>query len=232
MRQILPRNKWHRSWRTLGRGARVSGRGSVVEAKPAYWRRGGGAVARAQRARSGGGGHARRFSSSANPAWLRCTLISKDGGYTYTVLDVEMHQQEYFLWPMTEHSFEVVASLVSGGVTPRPEADLRHLVVQPMRSAHAYSMRNLVASDATSPVRATPRSHAKSESRFQFPMLAFQSYTTRAPEALDSLGPEERRTVYSMLGLRVDALPDKSLRVQDAFGEESLVCHHDRTSTR
>jgi DNA repair exonuclease SbcCD ATPase subunit len=40
-----------------------------------------------------------------------------------------------------------------------------------------------------------------------------QSYTTRAPEALDSLGPEERRTVYSMLGLRVDAPPDKSLRV-------------------
>jgi hypothetical protein len=43
--------------------------------------------------------------------------------------------------------------------------------------------------------------------------LLLQSYTTRAPEALDSLGPEERRTVYSMLGLRVDALPDKSLRV-------------------
>jgi hypothetical protein len=24
------------------------------------------------------------------------------GGHTYTVLDVEMHQQEYFLWPMTD----------------------------------------------------------------------------------------------------------------------------------
>ena len=59
-----------------------------------------------------------------------------------------------------------------------------------------------------------------------------KSYTTRAPEALDSLGPEERRTVYSMLGLRVDALPDKSLRVRGAFGEENLVCHPDRTSTR
>jgi hypothetical protein len=154
------------------------------------------------------------------------------GGHTYTVLDVKMHQQEYFLWPMTERSFEEVASLVSGGVTPRPEADLPHLVVQPTRSARAYSMRNLVASDATSPVRATPRSRAKSGSRSQFPTLAFQSNTTRAPEALDSLGPEERRTVYSMLGLRIQALPDKSLRVQDAFGEESLVCHHDRTSTR
>jgi DNA repair exonuclease SbcCD ATPase subunit len=62
--------------------------------------------------------------------------------------------------------------------------------------------------------------------------LLLDSYATRAPEALDSLGPEERRTVYSMLGLRVDALPDKSLRIRGAFGEESLVCHHDRTSTR
>ena len=62
--------------------------------------------------------------------------------------------------------------------------------------------------------------------------LLLQSYTIRAPEALDSLGPEERRKVYSMLGLRVDALPGKSLRVQGAFGEEYLVCHHDRTSRR
>ena len=51
-------------------------------------------------------------------------------------------------------------------------------------------------------------------------------------QALDSLGSEERRTVYSMLGLRVEALPDKSLRVRGAFGEESLVCQDDRTSTR
>jgi chromosome segregation ATPase len=62
--------------------------------------------------------------------------------------------------------------------------------------------------------------------------LLLESYTARAPEALDSLGAEERRAVYSMLGLRVDALPDKSLRVQGAFGEETPVCHHDRTSTR
>ena len=62
--------------------------------------------------------------------------------------------------------------------------------------------------------------------------LLLESYAARAPEVLNSLGPEERRTVYSMLGLRVDALPDKSLRVQGAFGEENPVCHHDRTSTR
>jgi septal ring factor EnvC (AmiA/AmiB activator) len=62
--------------------------------------------------------------------------------------------------------------------------------------------------------------------------LLLESYATRAPEALSSLGPEERRTVYSMLGLRVEALPDKSLRVRGAFGEENLVCQSDRTSTR
>jgi hypothetical protein len=59
-----------------------------------------------------------------------------------------------------------------------------------------------------------------------------KSYATLAPEALDSLGSEERRTVYSMLRFRVEALADKNLRVRGAFGEESLVCQNDRTSTR
>jgi hypothetical protein len=62
--------------------------------------------------------------------------------------------------------------------------------------------------------------------------LLLESYATRGPEALANLEPEERRTVYCMLGLCVEALPDKSLRVRGAFGEESLGCHHDRTSTR
>jgi hypothetical protein len=62
--------------------------------------------------------------------------------------------------------------------------------------------------------------------------LLLESYAMRAPEALADLKPEERRTVYSMLGLRVEALPEKSLRVRGAFGEESLVCQNDRTSTR
>ena len=62
--------------------------------------------------------------------------------------------------------------------------------------------------------------------------LLLKSYAARAPEALESLGPGERRTVYSMLGLRVDALPDKSLKIRGAFGEENLVCQNDRTSTR
>ena len=62
--------------------------------------------------------------------------------------------------------------------------------------------------------------------------MLLEYYATRVPVALDSLVPEERRTVYSMLGLRVEALPDKSLRIRGAFGEENSICHHDRTSRR
>jgi hypothetical protein len=46
------------------------------------------------------------------------------------------------------------------------------------------------------------------------------------------LDPEERRTIYSILGLRVKALPYNGLRVHGAFGEEDLVCHNGATSTR
>jgi DNA repair exonuclease SbcCD ATPase subunit len=59
-----------------------------------------------------------------------------------------------------------------------------------------------------------------------------KSYATLAPEALAALDPDERRTVYSMLGICVEALPDKSLRVRGAFGEENLVWEKERTSTR
>ncbi len=59
-----------------------------------------------------------------------------------------------------------------------------------------------------------------------------ESYATLAPEALTALDPGERRAVYSMLGLCVEALPDKSLRVRGAFGEENLVWEKERTSTR
>ena len=59
-----------------------------------------------------------------------------------------------------------------------------------------------------------------------------ESYATFAPEALAALDPEERRTVYSMLGLCVEALPDKSLRVRSAFGEENPVWEKERTGRR
>ena len=59
-----------------------------------------------------------------------------------------------------------------------------------------------------------------------------KAYTSLAPEALDSLGSEERRTVYSMLGLVVEALPDEGLKVSGAFGEETPVWENVRTSRR
>jgi hypothetical protein len=62
--------------------------------------------------------------------------------------------------------------------------------------------------------------------------LILESHSTRTSEALDTLGPEERRTVYSILGLRVEALPDKGLRIRGAFGEENPVWEKERTSTR
>lgn len=49
-----------------------------------------------------------------------------------------------------------------------------------------------------------------------------KSHAALAPEPPDSFGPEERRTVYSVLGLRVDALSGKSSRVRGASREENL----------
>ena len=53
-----------------------------------------------------------------------------------------------------------------------------------------------------------------------------------ASEALDNLDPEERRVVYKMLGLTVEALPDGALEVSGAFGEETAVWEEKETSTR
>lgn len=62
--------------------------------------------------------------------------------------------------------------------------------------------------------------------------LLLESYATCAPEALAVLETEERRTVYSMLELCVEALPDKSMKVRGAFGEETPVWESVETSTR
>jgi hypothetical protein len=48
------------------------------------------------------------------------------------------------------------------------------------------------------------------------------SHAALVPEPSRSFGPDERLTVYSVLGLRVDALPGKSSMVRGAFGEENL----------
>ncbi len=61
----------------------------------------------------------------------------------------------------------------------------------------------------------------------------------RAPEvdreldpALESLSPEERRKVYVILNLTVEAFADGSLKISCAFGEETPVWEDGRTSTR
>ncbi len=43
---------------------------------------------------------------------------------------------------------------------------------------------------------------------------------------------EERRTVYSIFGLRVEALRDGGLKISGSFGEETQVWEDVRTSTR
>ncbi len=42
-----------------------------------------------------------------------------------------------------------------------------------------------------------------------------------APEALDSLTPEERHLFYRMLGLKVIVRPDTTLEISGAFGKGS-----------
>ncbi len=53
-----------------------------------------------------------------------------------------------------------------------------------------------------------------------------------APEALDALSPEERRKVYVILNLTVEALADGSLKKSGAFGEEIPLWEDVGTSTR
>ena len=62
--------------------------------------------------------------------------------------------------------------------------------------------------------------------------LILEPYATLAPEALDSLSPEERRKVYVILNLTVEALVDGSLKISGAFGEEPPVWETVGTSTR
>jgi hypothetical protein len=46
------------------------------------------------------------------------------------------------------------------------------------------------------------------------PHVCEMPHATLAPEPPDGFGPREHRTVYSVLGLRVDALPGKSSRAR------------------
>jgi hypothetical protein len=62
--------------------------------------------------------------------------------------------------------------------------------------------------------------------------LLLESYAALAPEALDALSPAERRRVYVILKLTVEALADGGLKISGAFGEESPVWEDVGTSTR
>lgn len=121
------------------------------------------------------------------------------------------------------------------------EAERKRGKYQEMYAANAMTLEELRSRlDALEETRESARRELAALASWRESLEAFErdkellleSYATRAPEALDSLGAEERRTVYSMLGLRVEALPDKSLRVRGAFGEETSVWENDRTSTR
>jgi DNA repair exonuclease SbcCD ATPase subunit len=61
--------------------------------------------------------------------------------------------------------------------------------------------------------------------------LILESYAALASEALDTLSPEERRKVYVILNLTVEALADGGLKMSGAIGEEP-VWEDVRTSTR
>ena len=52
--------------------------------------------------------------------------------------------------------------------------------------------------------------------------LILESYAALAPEALEALSPEERRTVYGILNLTVEPLADGGLQISGAFGEEPV----------
>ncbi len=62
--------------------------------------------------------------------------------------------------------------------------------------------------------------------------LIFESYANLAPVASEAFSPEERRNVYVILNLTVEAFADGSLKISCAFGEETPVWEDGRTSTR
>src|SRR5919206_3477499 len=57
-------------------------------------------------------------------------------------------------------------------------------------------------------------------------------YSAIAPEALDSLTPEERHQLYRMLRLEVVIRPDANLEVGGVFGEGFLVSNLDLAPAR
>ena len=54
--------------------------------------------------------------------------------------------------------------------------------------------------------------------------VLLDEYSRMAPEALDTLTPEERRQVYGMLRIRAVIRMDGTLEVSDTFGEGNIFC--------
>jgi len=54
--------------------------------------------------------------------------------------------------------------------------------------------------------------------------VLLEEYARMAPEALDTLTPEERRQVYGMLRIRAVIRMDGTLEVNGTFGEGNIFC--------
>jgi hypothetical protein len=57
-----------------------------------------------------------------------------------------------------------------------------------------------------------------------------ETYAQMAPEALESLTPEERHQFYRMLRLRVVAQPGDRTQVSGAFNSDQGICTLETTS--
>jgi hypothetical protein len=55
--------------------------------------------------------------------------------------------------------------------------------------------------------------------------ILLESIVGIAPDALDSLAPDECHHVYKMLKLRVVICQDDTLEISGTFGDNSSICH-------
>ena len=57
-----------------------------------------------------------------------------------------------------------------------------------------------------------------------------ERYAGMVPEAIDSLGPEERHRIYKMLRLKVLTYPEAPLEVSGVLGAGQPVCLYEPSS--
>ena len=185
------------------------------------------------------GKHACSFSKSMNAeraesaVWNAVSALLTDPSSLKSDLEAMIEQEKETRGDPERKEKALAATLA--------EAERKREKYQEMYAADAMTLEELRSRlDALEETRESARGELAALARWRESLEAFErdkellleSYAARAPEALNSLEPEDRRRVYSVLGLRVDALPDKSLRVQGALGEENSVWENDRTSTK